>query len=121
MYIPTTVIGQNGKKVEQKIQIQVAECPVRVVGHKVQGRTATITAAVSSAGRLSTSGQDLRVIHKKIGKAVGNAQIAVRLSPLGERIVGRYHRLDVKARVGFKSSTGAKRESKAFVKLIFTS
>ncbi len=121
MYMPTTVIGQNGKKVEQKIPIQVAECPVRVVGHKVRGNTATITAAVSSAGKLSTSGPDLKVIHKKIGKAVGNAQIAAKLSPLGERIVARYHRLDVKVRVGFKSSTGAKRESKAFVKLIFTS
>jgi hypothetical protein len=121
MYMPTTAVGQNGKKIEQKIQIHVAECPVRVLRHKVHGESATITAAVSSAGKLSTSGADLKVVHKKIGKAVGNAQIAVRLSPLGERIVARYHRLDVKVRVGFKSSAGAKRESKAFVKLIFTS
>lgn len=121
MYIPTTVIGQNGKKIEQKIQIHVAECPVRVVSHRVRGNTATIIAATSSAGKLSTSGQDLRVIHKKIGKALGNAQIAAKLSPLGERIVARYHRLDVKVRVGFKSSSGAKRESKTFAKLVFTS
>jgi hypothetical protein len=121
MYMPTTVVGQNGKTINEKIQIHVAECPVRVVGRKVQGRSASITAAVSSAGKLSTSGQDLAVLHKKIGKAVGNAQIAVKLSPLGERILATYRRLDVKVRVGFKSSTGAKRESKAFVKLIFTS
>jgi hypothetical protein len=121
MYMPTTVVGQNGKTINEKIQIHVVECPVRVVAHKVSGKTATITAAVSSAGRLSTSGKDLVVIHKKIAKAVGNAKIAVRLSPLGERILVTHHRLDVKVRVGFKSSTGAKRESKAFVKLVFTS
>ncbi len=121
MYMPTTVVGQNGKTINEKIQIHVAECPVKVVGQKVQGRSASITAAVSSAGKLSTSGQDLMVLHKKIGKAVGNAQIAVKLSPLGEKILATYRRLDVKVRVGFKSSTGAKRESKAFVKLVFTS
>lgn len=119
MYMPTTAVGQNGKKITQKIQIHVAECPVRVVGHVVKGSTASITAAVSSAGRLSTSGRDLVVVHKKIGKAVGNAKIAVKLSPLGQRILASKHRLDVKVRVGFKSSTGAKRESKAFQKLVF--
>lgn len=121
MYMPTTVVGQNGKTINEKIQIHVAECPVKVVGHKVAGSKATITAAVSSAGRLSTSGKDLVVVHKKIAKAVGNAKIEVRLSKLGEQILATKHRLDVKVRVGFKSSTGAKRESKAFVKLVFRS
>jgi hypothetical protein len=119
MYMPTTVTGQNGTKINEKIRIHVAECPVRVVGHKVHGETATITAVVSSAGRLSTSGKDLVVVHKKIHKAVGNAKIQVRLSKLGRHILAMKHRLDVKVRVGFKSSTGAKRESKAFVKLVF--
>ncbi len=59
------------------------------------------------------------MIHKKIGKAIGNAKIAVKLSPLGQRILASKHRLNVKVRVGFKSSTGAKRESKAFQKLVF--
>lgn len=121
MYMPTTVVGQNGKTVNEKIQIQVAECPVRVVGRKVSGSKATITAAVSSAGRLSTSGKDLVVVHKKIAKAVGNAKIEVGLSKLGKQILVTKHQLDVKVRVGFKSSTGAKRESKAFVKLVFRS
>lgn len=121
MYMPTTVVGQNGKTINEKIQIHVAECPVKVVGHKVSGSKATITAAVSSAGRLSTSGKDLVVVHKKIAKAVGNAKIEVRLSKLGKQILATKHQLDVKVRVGFKSSTGAKRESKAFVKLVFRS
>lgn len=121
MYMPTTVVGQNGKTINEKIQIHVAECPVKVVGHKVSGNAASITAATSSAGRLSTSGPDLIVIHKKIAKALGNAKIAVKLSSLGNRILATKHQLDVKVRVGFKSSTGAKRESKAFVKLVFRS
>lgn len=121
MYMPTTVVGQNGKSVTEKIQIQVAECPVRIVGHKVKGNAATVTAAVSSAGKLSTSGKDLLVIHKKIGKAVGNAKIDVKLSRLGKRILASKHRLTVRVRVGFKSSTGAKRESQAFAKLVFKS
>lgn len=121
MYMPTAVVGQNGKTINEKIQIHVAECPVKVVGHKVAGSKATITAAVSSAGRLSTSGKDLVVVHKKIAKAVGNAKIEVRLSKLGKQILATKHQLDVKVRVGFKSSTGAKRESKAFVKLVFRS
>lgn len=121
MYMPTTVVGQNGKTINEKIQIQVAECPVRVVGQKVSGSSATITAAVSSAGRLSTSGQDLVVIHKQIAKAVGNAKIAVQLSSLGRYILATTRQIDVKVRVGFKASTGAKRESKAFVNLVFRS
>jgi hypothetical protein len=121
MYMPTTVVGQNGKSVTEKIQIHVAECPVRIVRHKVRGDAARITAAVSSAGKLSTSGKDLLVVHKKIGKAVGNAKIGVKLSRLGKRILASKHRLTVRVRVGFKSSTGAKRESKAFVKLVFRS
>jgi hypothetical protein len=87
----------------------------------VHGHSATITAAVSSAGRLSTSGEDLLVVHKKIRKAVGNAKIEAKLSPLGRRILASKHQIDVKVRVGFKPSTGAKRESKAYVKLVFRS
>lgn len=121
MYMPTTVIGQNGKSITEKIQIQVAECPVRIVGHRVRGKSATITAAVSSAGRLSTSGRDLVVVHKRINKAVGNAKIDVKLSRLGRRILATKHRITVRVRVGFKASTGAKRGSQAFMKLVFKS
>lgn len=121
MFMPTTVVAQNGKKIEEKIRIHVAECPVRVVGHGVKGKHATITAAVSSAGRLSTSGRDLVVVHKRVRKAVGNAKIAVRLSRRGRQVLASKHRIDVRVRVGFKASTGAKRESKAYVKLVFRS
>lgn len=121
LFMPTTIVAQNGKTITQKTRIHVAECPVKVVGHRVHGHSATITAAVSAAGRLSTSGRDLRVVHKRIRKAVGNAKIAVRLSPLGKRLLAAHHRLVVRVRVGFKPSTGAKRGSKAFVKLTFRS
>lgn len=121
MYMPTTIVGQNGKTVTQKTLIHVAECPVRIVGHKIKGNMATITVATSSAGKLTTSGRDLQKIHKQIKKAVGNAKIDARLSPTGKRILANKHRLTVKVRVGFKSSEGAKRESKEFLKLTFRS
>jgi hypothetical protein len=121
LYMPTTIVAQNGKRITQRTRIHVTQCPVRVVAHRVHGRSATIIAAVSAAGRLSTSGRDLRFVHKRVRKAVGNAKIAVKLSPLGERLLTAHRRLVVKVRVGFKPFTGAKRESKAFVKLTFRS
>jgi hypothetical protein len=122
IYMPTTIVAQNGKKITQKTRIYVTECPVRVVKHHIHGRSATITAATSAGGRMSTSGRDLLVIHKQFKKALGNAKIEAKLSPLGQRLLAADHSLAVKVRVGFKPSSGADRkESHAFVKLVFKS
>jgi hypothetical protein len=120
IYMPTTIVAQNGKQITQKTRIYVTECPVRVDKHHIHGRSATITAITSAAGRLSTSGRDLRVINKRFEKALGNAKIEAKLSPLGERLLAAKHSLAVTVRVAFKPSSGADRkESQAFVKLVF--
>jgi hypothetical protein len=120
IFMPTTIVAQNGKKITQRTRIFVTECPVRVVRHRIHGNSATITAATSAAGRMSTSGRDLRLIHKRFKRALGNAKIAVQLSPLGRRLLAANRRLEVRVRVGFRPSAGAeRREQRAFVRLVF--
>lgn len=117
MYLPMSIVGQNGKTVKQKTRIHVAGCPVRVIGHRRHGRSATITVVTPSAGRLSTSGKDLRVTHKRVGKA-GVAKIKVKLSRRGERMMAS-RRLRIRVKVSFRPANHSEHASKAFVRLRF--
>jgi hypothetical protein len=119
LFMPTTIVAQNGKTIRQRTRIAVSGCRMRIVGHRVHGRRATILVATPSAGRLSTSGRDLRVVRNRVRKAVGNAKIAVRLSPLGEKLLSMRHRLVVRVRVAFRPASGFARPSQAFVRLVF--
>ncbi len=119
LFMPTTIVAQNGKTTKQRTRIHVSGCRLRIVRHRVHGRHATIVVAVPSAGRLSSSGRDLRVVHKRIRKAAGNAKIAVKLSPLGERLLSKRHRLTVRVRVFFRPVRAFGPASKAFVRLVF--
>ncbi len=51
LVMPTTITGQNGTVVKQNTKIAVANCGVRIVGHKVVGNTAYITVQTFAAGR----------------------------------------------------------------------
>jgi len=109
LVMPTTLTGQNGKTFKQNTVISVKGCGVRVVGHKVVGRTAFITVQTFEAGRVTARGKNLRTTSRKLSTASRAATLKV---PLSSR-VRRHHRpLRVRLSVGFvPAKKGAVRSS----------
>jgi hypothetical protein len=116
LVMPTTMTGQNGVVVTQNTAIKVNTCGVRVVGHKVVGRTAYITVQTFAAGRISGKGASVATRFRKLGKALKKVTLKVPLSRAGSRRRGPFK---VKLRVGFVPKTKGARSSAAFVTVTF--
>lgn len=114
MYMPTTIIAQNGKKVVQKTRIHVSECPVEVVKRKVKGDTVALTVKAPSAGKVSVSGKFLRRMGKTVKRA-GRTRLVARLSASGMSALRAHGKLKVHIKVGFKPKRTSSHSSKAFV------
>ncbi len=117
LVMPTTITAQSGAApVVQNTKIAVAECGVRVVGHKVVGNTAYLTVQTFAAGRISGKGTGLATRFRKLGKA----QKAITLKvPLSSRARGRHRPFKVKVRVGFVPKAKGARTSVAFTTVTF--
>jgi hypothetical protein len=111
--MPTVITGQNGVVVKQRTKIGVSGCGVRIVGHKVIGRTAYITVKTSSAGRLSGRGSGLSTVFKHLRGATNATTLRV---PLARRVHGPR---TVRLRVGFLPSNKKLAPSAAFVTVRF--
>jgi len=114
LIMPTTITGQNGVVVKQNTRIGVANCGVRIVGHKVVGNTAYITVQTYSAGRISAKGGGLATSFRRLKHAQKKATIKV---PLSNRARGRHRPFKVKLRVGFVPKRG--KSSASFVRVTF--
>jgi hypothetical protein len=106
LVMPTTIVAQNGATVTQQTKIAVANCPVQIVGHRTSHGTAILTVQVPSAGRLSGSGVDLRLVRRTVGGA-GRTTLKVPLTFTGREVLRRFHRLRIKVRVGFVPKKGS--------------
>jgi hypothetical protein len=117
LVMPTTITSQSGAApVVQNTKIAVAECGVRVVGHKVVGNTAYLTVQTFAAGRISGKGTALATTFRKLGKA----QKAITLKvPLSSRARGRHRPFKVQVRVGFVPKAKGARTSVAFTTVTF--
>jgi hypothetical protein len=111
--MPTVITGQNGTVFKQRTKVGVSGCGVRIVGHKVIGRTAYITVKTSSAGRLSGRGSGLSTVYKHLRGATNATTLRV---PLARRVHGRR---TVRLRVGFLPSNKKLAPSAAFVTVRF--
>ncbi len=116
LVMPTTITGQNGTVVTQNTQIGVAGCGVRIVGHKVVGRTAFLTVQTFGAGRISGKGAGLATSFRRFSKAQRRTTLKV---PLSRRGSGRRRPFKVRVRVGFLPKSRSIRSSAAFVTLFF--
>jgi hypothetical protein len=93
--MPTTITGQNGKVIKQNTKINVTNCGVRIVGHKVIGNTAYLTVKTFAAGRISGSGSNLASVFRHLNGAVNATTLKV---PLRR---GAHRPLTTRVRVGF--------------------
>jgi hypothetical protein len=116
LIMPTTMTGQNGVVVKQNTTIKVNTCGVRVVGHKVVGKTAYITVQTFAAGRISGKGASVATRFRKLAKAQKKVTIKVPLTRAGSRRRGAFK---VKLRVGFVPKAKGAPSSVSFVTVTF--
>jgi hypothetical protein len=116
LVMPTTITGQNGTVVKQNTKIAVANCGVRIVGHKVVGNTAVLTVQTFGAGRISGKGSNVATTFRKLSKAQKAVTLKVPLSRGGR---GRRKPFKVKLRVGFVPKAKGGKSSSSFVTVTF--
>jgi hypothetical protein len=98
LYMPTVITGQNGKVTKLNPVISVSGCGVKVVGHKVIGRTAYLTIQTFAPGRISGSGKGVSTVTRSLSASSRAATLKIPLSRSGR---GKRKPLKVKIRVGF--------------------
>jgi hypothetical protein len=89
--MPTTIVGQNGARIEQVTPVQVTGCGLRILRARVNRSTVTLTVEASQRGRLTGHGVGLGWTTKPVTKG-GNVQLKLRLSKYGKRLRARRHR-----------------------------
>lgn len=109
LIMPTTITGQNGAVLKQRIRISVAGCGVQILSHRVRHHRLIVKIKAFSAGRLTVGGHDLRTVHKRLRKA-GTVTVSVPLSRAGLQALANAHRhhhhLKLTVRVRFVPSKG---------------
>ncbi|HEX7609227.1 MAG TPA: hypothetical protein VF380_01015, partial [Solirubrobacteraceae bacterium] len=116
LYMPTTITAQNGKVFKQNTKINVTQCPVKVVGKKVIGKTAYLTIRTFAAGRISGSGANVSTVARNLNSAQSGTSLKVSLNGSGR---SRRKPLKVKIRVGFLPKSKSFGNSVAFTTVVF--
>jgi len=109
--MPNEFVAQNGLAIHQSTTISVTGCKpaIRVVSHKVKGKTATIQVSVPAAGKLVATAKGLS---KGSGKSSGAGTVTVKLTlTKGEVAVLKKHKgrkLAAKVKLTFSPKKGGK-------------
>jgi hypothetical protein len=110
LVIPNEWVGANGALLRQDSTLNVEGCAaaITVVGHRVEGRTATIQVKVPSAGSLVASGKGLSKASKQ---AKGASTLTVKLTLTGGEAAAlskhRGRRLKARISLAFTPKSGA--------------
>jgi hypothetical protein len=115
--MPTTLVGQNGKKVTQKTRIAVSGC-LPIVSHRVRGHFAYITVKTPQGGRVAVKGADLKPRSRRVRRAQ-RVTIKVPLNRAGLNALHAHHRVKVRVRVGFVPSRRGGAAFTSFATVIF--
>jgi hypothetical protein len=101
---PTTIIAQNGAKIEHDTKIAVTGCPVEVISHKRRGKRIILTIWTPGAGRVTVSGRGIRRVSVRARK-VGEIKVSVPLAASGTAML-KGHAKKLELRIGFKPKSG---------------
>lgn len=108
--MPTVFVGQNGAEIHTSTPISATGCKpaIRVLRHKVRGKTATITVSVPQAGKLVASGARLSRATQK-AKRAGDLTVNLTLSHSGQAFLARHpgRKLRAKVKLRFTPQHGA--------------
>src|SRR5439155_22167968 len=83
--MPTTIVGQNGARLQSATPISVTGCGIKILRARVKKGTVTLTVQVSQLGKLTGRGKGLRKASRTIKKG-GNVQLKLRLSKFGKQL-----------------------------------
>jgi hypothetical protein len=113
--MPTTIVGQNGARIQRDTPISVTGCGLRILSARVKKSTVTVTVEVSQLGRLSGHGAGLGFTSKQVTRG-GHVQLKLHLTKYGKRLRARRHRAHrhLKVRVTVRLSTLSARRSVTF-------
>jgi hypothetical protein len=89
--MPTTIVGQNGTRIDRATPIAVTGCGLKILRARVKKSVATLTVEVSRPGRLSGHGIGMGWTSRPVTQG-GNVQLKMRLSKYGKRLRVRRHR-----------------------------
>ncbi|HEU4978685.1 MAG TPA: hypothetical protein VFT42_07315, partial [Solirubrobacteraceae bacterium] len=120
--MPTTIVGQNGKKVVQTTAVSVPDCRMRILTRKVKGHTATLRVEVPNAGRLTAGGKGLRTVRRSVKRAPSVVTLKLKLSKSGLRQLAKkrraHRKLSLRATVRLVPS-GPGSQTKRTARLVF--
>jgi hypothetical protein len=109
--MPTTIVGQNGARVEKATPIVVTGCGLKILSSRVKGAVATLVVQVPRAGTLTARGKGLRKASRKVTKG-GNVTLKLRLSKSGRALRARRHRAHRKLKVPVTLRLGSLKASR---------
>ncbi|MHB8492005.1 MAG: hypothetical protein ACYDA6_07330 [Solirubrobacteraceae bacterium] len=124
--MPTTLVAQNGKRIEQATPIVVEGCPqTRVKGLKleapavlIRGDSATITLVAPTSGRLLARGNDLIGAQASV-RAGRTVRITMHLTRSGRKLLRRRRRVTLSVALRLLPTSRAERPLRAKVALHF--
>ncbi|HKI16775.1 MAG TPA: hypothetical protein VKA15_02800, partial [Isosphaeraceae bacterium] len=109
--MPNEFVAQNGLAIHQSTPITVTGCKpaIRVVSHKVKGKTATIVVSVPAAGKLVASAKGLSKASKKAGGAT-TLTLKLTLTKGEAAFLGKHkgRKLKAKVKLTFTPKKGGK-------------
>jgi hypothetical protein len=109
--MPTEFIGQNGAEFRQSTAVSVTGCKpeIRVLSHKVKGKTATLVVSVPAAGKLTATGKGVSKGSGKSSKAQ-DVTVKVSLSKSELAFLAKHHRKHekIKLKLAFSPKKGAR-------------
>ena len=116
LYMPTTLVGQNGKQLVQRTKIEVSGC-LTVVRHRRLRRFLMLGVKVPQAGKVAVVGVGLKRTVRKVNHA-GLFAIKVPLGPAGLRAIRRHHKLVVNVRIRFQPKLRGGASFATFAKVV---
>jgi hypothetical protein len=113
--MPTTIVGQNGARVQRATPISVTGCGIKILRARVKKATVTLTVQVSQLGTLTGRGKGLKKGSRRIARG-GNVKLELHLSKYGRRLRARRHRAHrkLKVRVTVRLASQTARKTVAF-------
>jgi hypothetical protein len=109
--MPTTIVGQNGARLQSNTPISVTGCGIKILRARVKKSSVVLTVQVSQLGKLTARGKGMRTASRRIAKG-GNYKLTVKLSKLGKRLHAKRHRAHRRLKVKLTLALGTQRAHK---------